>query len=180
LVISFSCGSVGCNKNAYPKTLELPQIVGANNDKKFWSEKDRCHALKNEIVVSLGTYCKIIWVSCGHPGATHDMKIARENSLTLLEGEETLVVDPGYKGDQRLLNPLPGRNEEEKEQNKIMNYLRQNVERMNNRIKIFNAAAKWRGRRDNHAYIFLAICYITNLELEVHPLNGEESERERN
>jgi len=106
------------------------------------------------------------------------MKIAKENSITLLEGEETLVVDPGYQGHERLLNPLPGNTEEEKEQNKIMNYLRQNVERMNNRIKIFNAAARWRGRKENHAYIFLSICYITNLELEVHPLNGEEPERD--
>jgi len=70
------------------------------------------------------------------------MKIAKENSITLLEGEETLVVDPGYQGHERLLNPLPGNTEEEKEQNEIMNYLRQNVERMNNRIKIFNAA-RW-------------------------------------
>jgi len=146
--------------------------------KKYWSAKDKFHALKNEIIVSLGKHCKIIYVSCGHQGAIHDMKIARENSLTILEGEETLVVDPGYKGHQRLLNPLPGRNEEEKEQNKIINYLRQNVERMNNRIKIFNAAARWRGRKENHAHVFLAICYITNLELEVHPLNGEEPERD--
>jgi len=122
--------------------------------KKNWSAKDRFHALKNELVVSLGKYCKIIWVSCGHQGSTHDMKIARENSLTLLEGDETFVVDPGYKGHNRLLNPLPGRNEEEKEQNKIMNYLRQNVERMNNRIKIFNAA-RWRGRRETMLTFFL-------------------------
>jgi len=146
--------------------------------KKYWSEKDRFHALKSELVVSLGEYCKIIFGSCGHPGAIHDIKIARENSLTILEEEETFVADAGYRGDQRLLDPLAGRNEEEKEQNKIMNYLRQNVEKMNNRKKIFNAAARWRGRRENHAYIFLAICFITNLELEVHPLNGEEPERD--
>jgi len=148
--------------------------------KHFWSAKDKFHALKYEIVVSLGNYCKIIYMSGGFPGAMNDRKVAEENSLHALVGDESYVVDEGYKkfSEPRFLTPRHGNTPEDRRINRAFAYLRQNVERMNNRIKIFRAAATWRGRRHNHSAVMLAICSITNLELEVTPLNGDEPERD--
>ena len=141
--------------------------------KYYWSAKDKIYALKYEVGVSLGEHCKIIYVSGPCPGSVHDIKIARHSSLLHLERGEKVVADLGYIGqDNQVITPVPYTKLRNAIQNKFMGYLIQNVERMNNRIKIFNAAGLWRGKKNFHKYIFHACCYITNLELEVTPLNG--------
>lgn len=55
-----------------------------------------------------------------------------------------------------------------------MGKFRVQVERMNSRIKVFNAASFFRGNLgsiDFHKEIFFAICLVLNLELDFKPLN---------
>jgi DDE superfamily endonuclease len=159
--------------------IPKPWREGENQLMKiYWSGKDKFHALKYEVVVSLGKYVKIVYISGGWAGSKHDLTIARRSSLLQLENGEKTVCDLGYIGqDHQIITPLPNTTLANVFQNKMMSHLRQNVERMNNRIKIFRAAREWRGRRNNHWKVFHAISYITNLELEATPLNGEEPER---
>lgn len=148
------------------------------NFKLWWSGKDKFHALKYEVAVSLGEHCRIVFVSGSYPGSHHDLTIARNSSLLHLEDGESVVVDSGYRGDHRCIPPRNSSSEASDRENRAMSFLRQNVERMNRRIKIFEAAKSYRGCRMNHSSVFFACCYLTNLELEVTPLNGEKPERD--
>ena len=65
--------------------------------KLYWSEKDKFHALKYEIVVSLGKYSKIIYVAGPFPGYIHDYRIAKNCSLKKLKKDEKFVADSAYK-----------------------------------------------------------------------------------
>jgi len=141
--------------------------------KKYWSAKDKFHALKYEVAVSLGKHIKIVYVSGSHYGSDHDLTIARSHCLPHLEENESVVADLIYASDHRVITYKPNTDQNRRE-NKIIGNLRQNVERMNNRIKVFNAAARWRGRRENHRDVFFAICHLVNLELDATPLNGDE------
>ena len=104
--------------------------------KHYWSAKDKYHALKYEVIVSLGKYCKIVYVSGSWAGSIHDINIARNSSLLKLEDGEKVVADMGYIGqDNQIITPLPRTSFLNSLHNRIMGYLRQNVERMNKRIK---------------------------------------------
>jgi len=126
----------------------------------------------------LGKQNRIVYASGDYPGSIHDITIARNNFLGMLLPNESIVVDKGYRGDHRCIIPLPKTSFHNIYQNSVMGGLRQNIERINNRIKIFNIARIWRGDRDNHGNIFLLVCKITNLEMEVHPLNRDRPERD--
>jgi hypothetical protein len=145
--------------------------------KLYWSEKDKFHAWKYEIMVSLGRYPKIVYFSGPYPGSIHDYRIARNCSLTKLNPNEKVCTDPAYKDKKRCMT-YKEKNKKNKFYNKKIGDLRLNVERMNQRIKIFSAARRWRGKRHQHKYFFRAICYITNLELECQPLSGDLPERD--
>jgi len=129
--------AVDVTRTRIPRPWDIHKPTQKETMKKYWSGKDKFHALKYELLVSLGPYCKIVLVSGGYPGAVHDMTIVRQLTLPLLDINEKLVADRGYIGDHRLLTPVPEYTVESRRLNKIMNYLRQNVERMNNRVKNF-------------------------------------------
>jgi hypothetical protein len=146
--------------------------------KFYWGGKDKFHALKYEIAVSLGKYNKIVFLSGGHAGSIHDITIARQYFLNILSPNESAVADTGYQGEYKFIIPMPETSYQNIYQNVIMAGYRQNVERMNNRIKIFTTARLWRGQRSNHHHVFFVICKITNLELDVSPLNGNIPKRD--
>lgn len=172
-----SC-ALDVTRTKIPRPWNKKDIFANRRMKFFWSGKDKFHALKYEVIVSLGKYCKIVYISGSWAGSVHDITIARQSSLLKLENGEKVVADLGYIGqDYQIITPLENTTFQNALQNRLMSNLRQNVERMNNRIKIFHSAREWRGRRENHQEVFFACCYITNLELEVTPLNGELPER---
>ena len=75
----------------------------------------------------------------------HDLTIARYSSLKHLENGEKCVADLGYIVQvDKIITPLPNTSTKNGIQNKIMGHLRQNVERINNRVKNFNCCSEWR------------------------------------
>lgn len=80
-------------------------------------------ALKYEIGVSLGVYCTILFVTGGWRGATHDLTIARKTIIPKLKGNESMVVDRGYRGSNKSLLLMSGNDRETKYSNEQIEYL---------------------------------------------------------
>jgi hypothetical protein len=143
-----------------------------DNQRLFYSAKDKFHALKFEVVVTISNP-RIIWVNGGIPGSIADITIAREELLGLLDEGEKILADLGYRGREDslwtpFLNPqLPKQVEMNHEHNRI----RQIVERLNQPLKVFDCLKSiWR-----HDHLFCTRCFnvigrLTNLILERHPL----------
>ena len=71
--------------------------------KLYWSGKDKFHAWKYEIMVSLGRYSKTVHVAGPFPGVIHDLRIARNCSQTKLKKDEKVSADSAYKDKRCLL-----------------------------------------------------------------------------
>ena len=142
------------------------------NQGLFYSAKDKFHPLKFEVVVTIANP-RIIWVNGGFPGSKSDITIAREDLLTNLAEGERVLGDLGYRGRENalwtpFLNP---RFDQETGMNVEHSRIRQVVERMNQRLKIFDCLKSvWR-----HEHLFLQQCFnviakLTNLVLISQPL----------
>lgn len=134
------------------------------------------YVLKYEVVVDLvdGIIC---WVWGGLAGSVGDLTIARSNLLKFLLPGEKLFADKGYRGEDAFLIPHQGRWEDltpaQQEWNKLhTNVHFQHIERVNNRLKIWDCLTKeWRHPLEKHHIAFFVIANLTNLELVFHPLN---------
>ena len=98
----------------------------------------------------------------GFPGSIHDITIARISGIVDFANQngEAGIGDKAYQGEKCFFTPIKQYvkrkkiklNEEEKRYNKSLEKYRNNVERVNNRIKIFKCTReKWRHSIDEHS-----------------------------
>ena len=146
---------------------------------EFYSAKDKFHALKYEIVVSVGKNQQIVWVRGPCKGAVNDMKIFKTGLKAMLEPGEKLLADLCYVGkeeEDRLITGAKadcGRfiTDEELKHIARMNSLRQDIERVNSRLKVFNMNTKvWRHSHEKHEVALKVLCRIMKLYYEDSPL----------
>jgi hypothetical protein len=72
----------------------------------FYSYKDKFHALKSEIAVSMQLPHRIIWLNSGFKGAVADITIARSGFIPKLKSGQMALADLGYLGEPaKLLTP---------------------------------------------------------------------------
>ncbi|KAJ3316690.1 hypothetical protein HDV06_002988, partial [Boothiomyces sp. JEL0866] len=147
---------------------------------KYWSGKDKFAALKYEIVVSLLEREKIIHVSDQSPGSIHDLTIFRNGLKSKLRTSEKLIADKGYIGESDFVL-TPKRNYRHEvtvvEENNTIEQIRQSIERVNHRLKIFNfMSTTYRGHGIEsfrfHGECVSVICKITNLIFDKRPLSS--------
>jgi hypothetical protein len=158
--------------------IERPKGSAAKA-KQFWSFKDKYYALKYELGVSLGDATRIVYLSPAYRGGFADVNIAQAQLLPILSPEEYVVMDKGYQLDAepRFLTPFKEfvnnpLSEEQLEFNRLIHVNRQIVERVNKRVKHFQAFnTQWRHSIDFHEICFSVACKLTNIFLEFEPMN---------
>ncbi len=145
--------------------------------RKLYSMKDKFHALKYELVVSLGPNQRIVWVNGPFPGSKADITCAREGLLNALGPGERLLGDKGYVGDARLLCPKKKPRNGELSQEEILfnsnhSKSRHHIERVNKRIKQFAVLSKtWRADHKQNRDCCEVVCKLTNIIFRKYPLS---------
>ena len=134
--------------------------------------------IKYQVVCSLSDP-KIIHVSDGYPGGVHDLTIARRSGLVanLARNNEMCIGDKAYQGPRQFVTPYKSYGNrplspQQLEHNRILESYRNIVERMNERLKIWQVnAVRWRHPLEKHVKVFQVSAMLTNLILFFHPLN---------
>jgi hypothetical protein len=116
---------------------------------------------------------KIIWISGPYAGSVHDLVMARGHLVPYLNEKKLfLLADKGYIGENCFITPV--RNPKpiaDIDQNILIGSVRQSIERMNKRLKVFNCLKNiWRGSFERHGLVFDVICNIMNIITEFQPL----------
>jgi hypothetical protein len=141
---------------------------------EYYSPKDKAHTLKYEVCVDLGRIKKIIWVNGPYKGSVHDLKIARDKLLKNMKEGERAMGDKGYIGEFKIIAPFkPATTEAEKKFNLNHYTIRQDIERINKRLKIFSVLQQpWRSHDlALHKIVFYVVAYLTQLNLQLNPLD---------
>lgn len=115
---------------------------------------------------------RIVWVSGPHKGTVHDLVIAKNCIVKHLKPGETGLGDKAYIGSKFFFAPFkPEESEAQRKYNIIHHKHRQNIERINRRIKCWHILkAVYRHDLKYHHFIFYTICYIVNISLMEVPL----------
>ncbi|KAI3655168.1 hypothetical protein MP638_007126, partial [Amoeboaphelidium occidentale] len=140
---------------------------------EYYSYKDHYHALKYEVVVGFTGEQRITWANGPYKAAFPDISVYRDKLLHILDVEEVLLGDKGYIGASHVLTPhKPAKTAEERRFDCNLNRARQDIERVNKRIKDwFLFATTYRSTDyDFHGYCFIVVCKILNLIFESDPL----------
>lgn len=114
-----------------------------------------------------------MWVNGGLPGSRSDLTIYREKLAIELEPLERVMADLGYRGtDDHLMTPILNPwSQEQLEFNREIHRIRQVIERINKRIKIFGCLnSNWRQSHELLSKSFKIICQVTNMSLNEKPL----------
>ena len=152
-------------------TTECPVYRPTLYEWEYFSVKHQMHSLKYELAISM-TSNQIVWLNGPYKGGTHDLEVAREKLLKQLRPGEKVMGDKGYVGEARILAPFkPPRNDEEKLFNVNHYKVRQSVERMNRRLKIFGCLTSvWCHELELHKIAFYVVTNVTQVEFHTHPL----------
>lgn len=115
---------------------------------------------------------KIVWVYGPHKGSIHDLTIARHAIVKQLQHGEQGLGDKAYIGSEHFFAPFkPAASEAQRKYNIIHHKHRQNIERVNRRLKCWQILKRcYRHDIETHHFIFYLICYITNILLMESPL----------
>ena len=129
-------------------------------DSKWYSHKFHGAGLRYEIGVCIVTG-HIVWVGGGDPAGTPDITIAREGILNLLDDDETLIADGGYKGEEKIW--CKGHC---KFLSRMESVVRARHETVNTRLKFF-AVLKQKFRHDLHLHpmCFHAVANLVQLDI---------------
>lgn len=148
------------------------------NEWEFYSPKDKYHALKYEVAVSLNPNSRIVWLSGPFKGAAADVTIARRELIPLLRRDgEQMLADMGYEGPVELISPFKAYagarlTNAQIRHNTDLQRERLIIERANHRLKIFGVLGGiWR----HHDIEYNALCCrvvakITNVIFLFQPL----------
>ena len=149
------------------------------NQKSFYSGKQKEHTLKTQLIVDLKSL-KIICLASGK-GRVHDFKLF-QNSGVKVGDVIKMIADKGYQGIAKIhkLSETPIKrkkgkklSKEEKQYNKLLNRLRVVVEHVNRRLKIFRIlSSTYRNRHRRFGLRANLIAGIYNYELELKELEA--------
>jgi hypothetical protein len=138
--------------------------------KKFWSYKFRTCGLRYEVATAIqsGDIC---WINGPfEPGMYNDDMIFRHNLRDLLEPNERVEADDGYRFDAPKYIKCPGSISNPQHKQKLQQRLRAKQETCNKRFKQWNILKNvYRHEITAHGNVFRAICVITQVAFE----NGE-------
>jgi len=161
---------------------ESPIEKPKENQKNYYSGKQKEHTLKTQIIVDLKSQ-KIICLASGK-GRVHDFKLF-QNSGVRVGDLIKMIADKGYQGIAKIhkLSETPIKRKkgkklrkEEKQYNKLLNRLRVVVEHVNRRLKIFRIlSSTYRNRHRRFGLRANLIAGIYNYELELKALEAEEA-----
>jgi hypothetical protein len=149
------------------------------NQKSFYSGKQKEHTLKTQLIVDLKSL-KIICLASGK-GRVHDFKLF-QNSGVKVGDLIKIIADKGYQGIAKIhkLSETPIKrkkgkklSKEEKQYNRLLNRLRVVVEHVNRRLKIFRIlSSTYRNRHRRFGLRANLIAGIYNYELELKELEA--------
>jgi len=159
---------------------ESPIEKPIENQKNYYSGKQKEHTLKTQIIVDLKSK-KIICLASGK-GRVHDFKLF-QNSGVRVGDLIKMIADKGYQGIAKIhkLSETPIKrkkgkklSKEEKQYNKLLNRLRVVVEHVNRRLKIFRIlSSTYRNRHRRFGLRANLIAGIYNYELETKELEAK-------
>lgn len=150
------------------------------NQKSFYSGKQKEHTLKTQLIVDLKSQ-KIICLAIGK-GSVHDFKLFKNSGIKVGDLIK-IIADKGYQGIAKIhkLSETPIKrkkgkklSKEEKQYNRLLNRLRVVVEHVNRRLKIFRIlSSTYRNRHRRFGLRANLIAGIYNYELELKELEAE-------
>jgi len=145
----------------------LEKVINKENKlHTFRDFKHACYSIKYQYIVSMKKP-RICNISPGFPGSVHDIAIARISGIVDFanQNQEVGIGDKAYQGERCFVVPIKSYKkngtkikltEDEKRYNKSLEKFRNNVERVNCRIKIFKCTTnKWRHSIDEHSKNYL-------------------------
>ena len=159
---------------------ESPIEKPKENQKNYYSGKQKEHTLKTQLIIDLKSK-KIICLASGK-GKVHDFKLF-QNSGVRVGDLIKIIADKGYQGIAKIhkLSETPIKrkkgkklSKEEKQYNRLLNRLRVVVEHVNRRLKIFRIlSSTYRNRHRRFGLRANLIAGIYNYELETKELEAK-------
>jgi len=159
---------------------ESPIEKPKENQKNYYSGKQKEHTLKTQLIIDLKSK-KIICLASGK-GRVHDFKLF-QNSGVRVGDLIKIIADKGYQGIAKIhkLSETPIKrkkgkklSKEEKQYNQLLNRLRVVVEHINRRLKIFRILSSiYRNRHRRFGLRANLIAGIYNYELETKELEAK-------
>ena len=159
---------------------ESPIEKPKENQKNYYSGKQKEHTLKTQLIIDLKSK-KIICLASGK-GRVHDFKLF-QNSGVRVGDLIKIIADKGYQGIAKIhkLSETPIKrkkgkklSKEEKQYNRLLNRLRVVVEHVNRRLKIFRIlSSTYRNRHRRFGLRANLIAGIYNYELEAKELEAK-------
>ena len=159
---------------------ESPIEKPKENQKNYYSGKQKEHTLKTQLIIDLKSK-KIICLASGK-GRVHDFKLF-QNSGVRVGDLIKIIADKGYQGIAKIhkLSETPIKrkkgkklSKEEKQYNRLLNRLRVVVEHINRRLKIFRIlSSTYRNRHRRFGLRANLIAGIYNYELETKELEAK-------
>jgi hypothetical protein len=134
-------------------------------NRKWYSHKFKGPGLRYEIGVCIQTGW-IVWVHGPYPcGRFNDIKIFRKHLQGLLDTNERVVADGGYRdGEDETTETPSGYNTYDQF---MKSMARARHETLNRRFKQYRIlGTRYRGELHDHKYIMLAISNIVQLDIE--------------
>ena len=160
---------------------ESPIEKPKENQKNYYSGKQKEHTLKTQLIIDLKSK-KIICLASGK-GRVHDFKLF-QNSGVRVGDLIKIIADKGYQGIAKIhkLSETPIKrkkgkklSKEEKQYNRLLNRLRVVVEHVNRRLKIFRIlSSSYRNRHRRFGLRANLIAGIYNYELVKWPQETEQ------
>jgi len=160
-------------------TTSCPITAPYYNPWEYWDSHHYCYAVKYQVVCSfpLNNSSIIIDVKGPFKGRAHDKTIAIDTIIPLLKKSEILIGDGLYNNHHHFLVGITDKAKKqmtpmERKIGKMVHSVRQNVERIYNRIREFRCFDQmWHYSWTLHKHSFLAASYLTNLKLKRKPLD---------
>ena len=155
---------------------EIPRPLDYDEQKEQYSEKKRCHKVKNTVVITAS--CLMIFVSQTVLGKTHDKKMA--NTMYSFPVPCTLHKDTGYQGyapeGVQIIQPTKKAKEKEfpkkeKEANREISRIRVSVEHVIGNAKLMRMVKDKCHLRANLFVerIFTICAALHNLRIKIKP-----------
>ena len=133
-------------------------------NKKWKSPKAKGASVKYEVAVSIYSG-DIVWIYGPHVGSKHDLTIFREELLKLLDKDEMVETDAGYRGEAEFIrNKHDFENDQE---DKEKSELRARQETVNRRFKQWGILQeRFRNDKQKHQMAFYAIATLTQMDID--------------
>jgi len=129
--------------------------LGWEKQKVYYSGKHRLHCLKYECAVRPDGL--IVWVNGAYYGSKHDLNVFRTGGLADQVGNQRILADKGYVGEEIFIHPIKGRDLDERQSafNALISRQRVVVENTFSMVKHFRAmSTPWRANRETHGVFF--------------------------